>query len=147
MVPVVQPRSYTQQGKCVFTVSSFESRQGQLGPPLHSLPANTTCRYEFAGRPNEKVWLAFMKYHVAERVQNKLVASLGVARVPIPDAAPGTENSKNPDQAGEEDDDCPARLRIWDGSPSTLPHVQVIFLTSNLCFDFHNYFFIVTFLE
>lgn len=132
MVPAVQPHSYTQQGKCVFTVSSFESRQGQLGPPQHSLPANTTCRYEFAGRPNERVWLSFMKYHVAERAQNKVVAGLGVARVPIPETAPGTENSKNLDGIGEEDDDCPARLRIWDGTPSTLPHMQQVNYLHNL---------------
>ncbi|XP_059482950.1 uncharacterized protein LOC132201076 [Neocloeon triangulifer] len=125
MVPAVQPRSYAQQGKCVFTVSSFESRQGQLGPPLHSLPANTTCRYEFAGRPNERVWIAFLKYHVAERVQSKGVPSLGSARVPLPESVPGTEDSKKADEAKEEEDnDCPARLRIWDGAPSTLPHIQ-----------------------
>ncbi|XP_065344776.1 uncharacterized protein LOC135942548 [Cloeon dipterum] len=125
-MPVVQPRSFAQQGKCVFTVSSFESRQGQLGPPMHSLPANTTCTYEFAGRPNERVWIAFLKYHVAERAQNKVVASLGLPRVPVVDnsADPGTEDPKKSEMSKEdEDNDCPARLRIWDGTPPTaLPY-------------------------
>ncbi|CAB3370328.1 Hypothetical predicted protein [Cloeon dipterum] len=125
-MPVVQPRSFAQQGKCVFTVSSFESRQGQLGPPMHSLPANTTCTYEFAGRPNERVWIAFLKYHVAERAQNKVVASLGLPRVPVVDnsADPGTEDPKKSEMSKEdEDNDCPARLRIWDGTPpTTLPY-------------------------
>ena len=33
----------------------------------HALPANTTCRYHFAGLPGEVVWLTFRKFEVVHR--------------------------------------------------------------------------------
>ncbi|KAF4523873.1 hypothetical protein B566_EDAN010191 [Ephemera danica] len=128
MVASTPPRFYTQQGRCVFTVSSFESRQGQLGPPQHSLPANTTCRYEFAGRPTERVWVAFMKYHVAERTGAKPGTGLGGAgrspAIRTDDFGGGDDERGEGSEQPEEDDDCAARLRIWDGRPPIQSHLQ-----------------------
>ncbi|XP_023246142.1 uncharacterized protein LOC106639496 [Copidosoma floridanum] len=81
--------------KCDFYISSYESSSGMLENPKHSLPPNTTCRYHFQGKPNEIVWLAFVKYYAATTDPTSSLAA-------VPgDAVPGTE--------------CNVKLLIWNG--------------------------------
>lgn len=54
-----------EKGKCEFIITTFDSSYGMLENPKHSLPPNTTCTYNFQGRPNEVVWISFIKYHAA----------------------------------------------------------------------------------
>ncbi|XP_044729645.1 uncharacterized protein LOC123292996 [Chrysoperla carnea] len=59
-------QSYVREkGRCEFLVTTFHSSSGTLANPRHSLPPNTTCKYHFQGRPNEIVWISFIKYHSA----------------------------------------------------------------------------------
>ncbi|XP_076375175.1 uncharacterized protein LOC117229697 [Megalopta genalis] len=73
---------------CDFYISSEDSSSGVLENPKHSLPPNTTCRYRFQGKPNEIVWLSFIKYYAASA---EAAASIDVAS------------------------NCNATLLIWDG--------------------------------
>ena len=82
-------RSFVKENNnCDFYISSDESSSGILENPKHSLPPNTTCRYHFQGKPNEIVWLSFVKYYAASA---DAAASIDVAS------------------------DCNAKLFIWDG--------------------------------
>lgn len=82
-------RSFVKENNnCDFYISSDESSSGVLENPKHSLPPNTTCRYHFQGKPNEIVWLSFVKYYAASA---DAAASIDVAS------------------------DCNAKLFIWDG--------------------------------
>ncbi|XP_076634895.1 uncharacterized protein LOC143348505 isoform X2 [Colletes latitarsis] len=82
-------RSFVKENNnCDFYISSDESSSGVLENPKHSLPPNTTCRYHFQGKPNEIVWLSFVKYYAASA-----------------DAAAGIDVAS----------DCNAKLLIWDG--------------------------------
>jgi hypothetical protein len=84
--------SFVREGNhCEFLLTSFDSSWGVLENPRHSLPPNTTCRYQFQGRRHETVWLSFVKYHAAS-------------------ADPASY------ELGAE---CNARLRIWDGRIAT----------------------------
>lgn len=80
--------------KCDFYISSYESTSGILENPKHSLPPNTTCRYHFTGKPNEIVWLAFVKYYAATSDSTSSLAG-------EPSDATGTE--------------CNVKLLIWNG--------------------------------
>lgn len=82
-------RSFVKENhNCDFYISSDESSSGVLENPKHSLPPNTTCRYHFQGKPNEIVWLSFVKYYAASV-----------------DAPAGIDVAS----------DCNAKLLIWDG--------------------------------
>ncbi|KAI8436727.1 hypothetical protein MSG28_010210 [Choristoneura fumiferana] len=75
-------------GRCRFVLRSSDKTSGVLRNPRHSLPPNTSCVYYFQGRPNEIVWVSFVKYHSA-----------------------GTE------PAGfDQQKDCSSQLTIWDGA-------------------------------
>ncbi|CAK1580186.1 unnamed protein product [Parnassius mnemosyne] len=74
--------------RCRFILRSSDKTSGILRNPRHSLPPNTSCVYFFQGRPNEIVWVSFVKYHAA-----------------------GT------DPAGfDQQKDCSSQLTIWDGA-------------------------------
>ena len=77
---------------CDFLISSFEGSSGILENPKHSLPPNTTCRYHFQGKPNEIVWISFIKYYAATT-----------------DPALNIEGST----------ECNTKLLIWNGDHST----------------------------
>ncbi|XP_076243023.1 uncharacterized protein LOC143184574 [Calliopsis andreniformis] len=82
-------RSFVKENSnCDFYISSDESSSGILENLKHSLPPNTTCRYHFQGKPNEIVWLSFIKYYAASA---DTAATINVAS------------------------DCNAKLLIWDG--------------------------------
>ncbi|KAG7207416.1 hypothetical protein KM043_009065 [Ampulex compressa] len=82
-------RSFVKENdNCDFYISGDESSWGILENPKHSLPPNTTCRYHFQGKPNEIVWLSFVKYYAASA---EVAASIDAAS------------------------DCNAKLLIWDG--------------------------------
>ncbi|OAD54790.1 CUB domain-containing protein 2 [Eufriesea mexicana] len=82
-------RSFVKENdNCDFYISSDESSSGVLENPKHSLPPNTTCRYHFQGKPNEIVWLSFVKYYAASA---DAAVSIDVAS------------------------DCNTKLLIWDG--------------------------------
>ena len=86
-------RSFVKESEnCDFFISSFENPSGILENPKHSLPPNTTCRYHFQGKPNEIVWISFIKYYAATIDP--------AARIDTP-----TE--------------CNAKLLIWNGDHST----------------------------
>ncbi|XP_037971171.2 uncharacterized protein LOC105383054 [Plutella xylostella] len=75
-------------GQCRFVLRSSDKTSGVLRNPRHSLPPNTSCIYYFQGRPNEIVWVSFVKYHSA-----------------------GTE------PAGfDQQKDCSSQLSVWDGA-------------------------------
>ena len=42
-------------------------RSGVLRNVRHDLPANATCRYRFAGRRGELVWVTFLRFEVRHR--------------------------------------------------------------------------------
>jgi hypothetical protein len=52
--------------QCRFQINSFDDdgSQGIVSNVAHALAANTTCRYDFVGRPGEVVWLTFRKFEV-----------------------------------------------------------------------------------
>ncbi|XP_076290732.1 uncharacterized protein LOC143214060 [Lasioglossum baleicum] len=77
-----------ENNNCDFYISSEDSSSGVLENPKHSLPPNTTCRYHFQGKPNEIVWLSFVKYYAASA---EAAATIDVTS------------------------DCNATLLIWDG--------------------------------
>ncbi|XP_023940214.2 uncharacterized protein LOC112047349 [Bicyclus anynana] len=78
----------SSDGRCRFVLRSSDKTSGVLRNPRHSLPPNTSCVYYFQGRPNEIVWVSFVKYHAA-----------------------GTE------PAGfDQQKDCSSQLTIWDGA-------------------------------
>ncbi|CAG5108501.1 Similar to Cdcp2: CUB domain-containing protein 2 (Mus musculus) [Cotesia congregata] len=59
-------RSFVKENSnCDFYITSYENPSGTLENPKHSLPPNTTCRYHFHGKPNEIVWISFIKYYSA----------------------------------------------------------------------------------
>ncbi|XP_043485258.1 uncharacterized protein LOC122513084 [Leptopilina heterotoma] len=80
---------------CNFLISSFESPSGLLENPKHSLPPNTTCRYHFQGKPNEIVWISFIKYYSATI-----------------DPASSIDTIDSPTE-------CNAKLLIWNGDHSS----------------------------
>lgn len=86
--------------KCDFHISSYESSWGMLENPKHSLPPNTTCRYHFQAKPNEIVWLAFVKYYAA--TSDPVVAAAVSA---------GGDASNS---------ECNVKLMIWNGKRSGL---------------------------
>ncbi|GBP78366.1 hypothetical protein EVAR_25702_1 [Eumeta japonica] len=75
--------SYVREhGRCRFVLRSSDRTSGVLRNPRHSLPPNTSCVYYFQvitdssnefkemrsdkkSRPNEIVWVSFVKYHSA----------------------------------------------------------------------------------
>lgn len=77
-----------ENDKCNFHISSYESTSGTLKNPKHSLPPNTTCSYHLQGKPNEIVWLSFVKYYAST---TDIVTSHDVTS------------------------ECNAKLLIWDG--------------------------------
>ncbi|XP_034949429.1 uncharacterized protein [Chelonus insularis] len=83
-------RSFVKENSnCDFYITSYESPSGILENPKHSLPPNTTCRYHFHGKPNEIVWISFVKYYSA---------------------------STDPSTASiDTNNECNAKLIIWDG--------------------------------
>lgn len=84
--------------KCDFHISSYDSSWGMLENPKHSLPPNTTCRYHFQAKPNEIVWLAFVKYYAA--TGDPVAAGAGSGG-----GDPGVE--------------CNVKLMIWNGQRSS----------------------------
>ncbi|KAJ8675463.1 hypothetical protein QAD02_011249 [Eretmocerus hayati] len=82
-----------EKEKCDFYISSYESSSGSLENPKHSLPPNTTCRYHFQAKPNEIVWVAFVKYYAAT-------------------SEPATNLATSTDVTGPE---CNVKLLIWNG--------------------------------
>ncbi|XP_053981602.1 uncharacterized protein LOC128877940 [Hylaeus volcanicus] len=105
-------RSFVKENNnCDFYISSDESSSGALENPKHSLPPNTTCRYHFQGKPNEIVWLSFVKYYAASA---DAAASIDVAS------------------------DCNAKLLIWDGDHTLdklIPARKNITLMGQFCKD------------
>ncbi|XP_063974900.1 uncharacterized protein LOC135161350 [Diachasmimorpha longicaudata] len=80
-----------ENANCDFHITSYESQSGLLENPKHSLPPNTTCRYHFQGKPNEIVWISFIKYYAA---------------------------STDPASSIDSGNECNAKLLIWDGNPT-----------------------------
>ncbi|XP_071872187.1 uncharacterized protein isoform X1 [Bombus fervidus] len=105
-------RSFVKENNnCDFYIPSDESSSGVLENPKHSLPPNTTCRYHFQGKPNEIVWLSFVKYYAASA---DAAASIDVAS------------------------DCNAKLLIWDGDRTLnklIPMRKNITLMGQFCKD------------
>ncbi|KAL7293792.1 hypothetical protein TKK_0012854 [Trichogramma kaykai] len=93
--------------KCDFYVTSYESSSGVLENPKHSLPPNTTCRFHFQAKPNEIVWLAFVKYYAATHDQSSNLAAAA--------AAAAADSTISHDSSSV---DCNVKLLIWDGERS-----------------------------
>lgn len=55
----------SEPGKCQWNVTSTGMSRGTLTPPRQTWPPHTTCHFRFHGRPDERVWLHFAKYHFA----------------------------------------------------------------------------------
>ena len=49
---------------CRMTIRSSSGSRGQIASPDVTLAPNTTCRYEFLGRRNQRVWLIFLSYRL-----------------------------------------------------------------------------------
>lgn len=95
-------RSFVKENSnCDFYITSYENPLGTLENPKHSLPPNTTCRYHFHGKPNEIVWISFIKYYSA-------------STDPPPAASIDTLNNDD-DTNNNNNDECHAKLIIWDG--------------------------------
>lgn len=52
-----------QAGKCQWNVTSSGLSRGLLTAPHQTWPLQTTCHFRFLGRPDERVWIYFVKYH------------------------------------------------------------------------------------
>jgi hypothetical protein len=50
-------------GKCQWNVTSSGLSRGLLTAPQQTWPLQTTCHFRFLGRPDERVWIYFAKYH------------------------------------------------------------------------------------
>ncbi|KAG8037350.1 hypothetical protein G9C98_005560 [Cotesia typhae] len=95
-------RSFVKENSnCDFYITSYENPSGTLENPKHSLPPNTTCRYHFHGKPNEIVWISFIKYYSA-------------STDPPPAASIDSLNNDD-DSNNNNNDECHAKLIIWDG--------------------------------
>ncbi|XP_049958183.1 uncharacterized protein LOC126474750, partial [Schistocerca serialis cubense] len=82
-------------------------RAGTVLSPRHTLPPNTTCRYLFAGQPQDVVWLYFVSYS-----QQPLLS----AQPPQPQLQPhGLAAAAAASNATAAPPRCSTRLRIWDG--------------------------------
>jgi hypothetical protein len=53
----------TSNNKCQWNVTSSGLSRGQLSSPVQTWPLRTTCHFRFVGRPDERVWIYFAKYH------------------------------------------------------------------------------------
>jgi hypothetical protein len=53
----------TGNNKCQWNVTSSGLSRGQLSSPVQTWPLRTTCHFRFVGRPDERVWIYFAKYH------------------------------------------------------------------------------------
>lgn len=93
--------------RCEFLITSFDSQWGVLENPKHSLPPNTTCRYNFQGRRQETVWISFIKYYAS----NADLTSYDVST------------------------ECNTRLRVWDGRVETKEDPTNITLLGEFCRD------------
>lgn len=99
--------NYVHDSKhCGFTISSFDSPWGVLENPKHSLPPNTTCRYDFQGRRHETVWISFIKYYAA-----------------------------NVDSPAYDSTECITRLRVWDGRTPSIGLPNNATLLGEFCKD------------
>lgn len=49
--------------KCQWNVTSSGLSRGQLQSSLQTWPLRTMCHFRFIGRPDERVWIYFAKYH------------------------------------------------------------------------------------
>ncbi|XP_057327252.1 uncharacterized protein LOC130668799 [Microplitis mediator] len=95
-------RSFVKENSnCDFYITSYENPLGTLENPKHSLPPNTTCRYHFHGKPNEIVWISFIKYYSA-------------STDPPPAASIDSLNNDD-DTNNNNNDECHAKLIMWDG--------------------------------
>lgn len=57
-----------EPAKCRWNVTSTGMSRGVLTPPRQTWPAHTACHFRFHGRPDERVWIHFAKYHFAGTV-------------------------------------------------------------------------------
>lgn len=104
----VRSNSYVQDSsQCEFLITSFESQWGVLENPKHSLPPNTTCRYNFQGRRQETVWISFVKYYAS----NAELISYDLST------------------------ECNTRLRVWNGRVDTNTETNNITLLGEFCRD------------
>eukprot|EP00094_Tigriopus_californicus_P007098 TCALIF_06833-PA protein Name:"Protein of unknown function" AED:0.06 eAED:0.06 QI:0/0/0/0.6/1/1/5/0/1037 len=55
------PRKF-QLEACHFQIDSDNGSKGTLGSASHSLPANSSCQYNFVGKPHERVWITFTRF-------------------------------------------------------------------------------------
>ena len=70
-IAVVEPQSPSSllatavgdAGKCQWNVTSSGLSRGLLTAPQQTWPLHTTCHFRFLGRPDERVWIYFAKYH------------------------------------------------------------------------------------
>ena len=53
----------SEGAKCQWNVTSSGLSRGLLTAPHQTWPLHTTCHFRFLGRPDERVWIYFAKYH------------------------------------------------------------------------------------
>ena len=49
---------------CRMTIRSSSGSRGEIASPDVTLAPNTTCRYEFLGRRNQRVWIIFLAFRL-----------------------------------------------------------------------------------
>ena len=55
--------SLADPSKCQQNITSTGLSRGRLISSVQTWPVLTTCSFRFQGRPNERVWIYFLKYH------------------------------------------------------------------------------------
>ena len=55
--------SLADPSKCQQNITSTGLSRGRLISSAQTWPVLTTCSFRFQGRPNERVWIYFLKYH------------------------------------------------------------------------------------
>ncbi|KAK6637856.1 hypothetical protein RUM44_008278 [Polyplax serrata] len=104
----VKSHNYVRDSsQCEFLITSFDSQWGVLENPKHSLPPNTTCRYNFQGRRQETVWISFVKYYAS----NAELTSYDLSA------------------------ECNTRLRVWNGRVESKTEPSNITLLGEFCRD------------
>jgi len=57
--------SLPDPSKCQQNITSTGLSRGRIISSAQTWPVLTTCSFRFQGRPNERVWVYFLKYHFA----------------------------------------------------------------------------------
>ena len=78
-----------RQQQCRFEISSYRGpKRGVVTNVAHGLSANTTCVYQFTGKPGEVVWLVFQKFEVVHHKKDIYLTANCLNRLALYDSSP-----------------------------------------------------------